>query len=173
MNHRIDRPFYRMEGSLTGGTPIGPVTDGVRADNTFRGTIVEGDLLGGHVDGVDYFRVRADGVGIVDGREVITLDDATIAVELHGYALPPAGMAVPSPEELASPDFTWPDADFTIEAFATFETASPEHAHLNRTTVVHSGTVNMATGALVIEARRPTPVGRRQERTLERAGYPG
>jgi hypothetical protein len=172
MNHRTERPYYRLEGSLTGGTPIGLVTDGLRADNTFEGTIVEGQLAGAHVDGIDYFRVRADGVGIIDGREIITLGEHTVSVELHGYALPPAGMPVPSLDELARPDFTWPDVDFTIEAFATFETASTVYAHLNRLTVVHSGTVNLATGALVIEAWRPRPVTARTHASVY-ASYPG
>jgi hypothetical protein len=165
------RPYYRLEGALTGGHAIGLVADGIRADNTFEGTIVEGELQGAHVDGIDYFRVRPDGVGIVTGREIITLDDTTIAVSLHGIAVPPAGMDVPPLEVLASPDFEWPDVEFTIEAFATFETSCPAHQHLNRTTVVHSGTVNLATGALVIEARRPTPVQPR--RPAAYAAYPG
>ena len=166
-----DQPYYRFEGSLTGGHPIGLTTDGLRADNTFAGTIVEGELAGAHVEGVDYFRVRADGVGVVTARELITHDEHTIAVDVHGLVLPPAGMPQVPIEELARPDFAWPDADFTIEAFATFETASPAFAHLNQMTVVHSGTVNLATGALVVDARRPAPV-RERSRTAAAAGSP-
>jgi hypothetical protein len=169
MNHR---PYYRLEGSLTGGHPIGLVSDGLRADNTFSGTIVAGELAGAHVDGVDQFRVRTDGIGIVDAREVVTLDGHTVGVSVHGYALPPAGMDPVPLEELDRPGFTWPDAEFTIEAFATFETASPALAHLNQLTVVHTGTVNMATGALVIEAWRPSAVRTREPVAID-AGYPG
>lgn len=165
---------YRFEGSLTGGTPIGPVSDGLRADNTFAGTIVHGELEGAHLDGIDYFRVRADGVGIVNAKEILTLGEHTIAVDVHGYVLPPDGLPTPSLEEMASPDFTWPDVPLEIEAFATFETTSPAFAHLNKVAVVHTGSVNMATGALVVNAWRPatTSTGRR-ETTPAYAGYPG
>jgi hypothetical protein len=164
--------LYRLEGSLTGGTPIGLVTDGLRADNTFSGTIVEGELRGAHVDGIDYFRVRADGVGIVNAKEIITLDDHSIAVDVHGYVLPPDGAPTPSLEEMASPGFVWPDAPLSIEAFATFETVSPAFQHLNQVTVVHTGTVNMATGELVINAWRPA-TAERQEAIPVYASYPG
>lgn len=163
---------YRFEGRLDGGTPLGPVVDGLRADNTFSGTITEGELRGAHVDGVDYFRVRPDGVGVVTGREMIALGEHRIAVTLTGYVLPPTGMSTPSLEEMADPDFAWPDVPLAIEAFATFETASPDFEHLNRTAVVHTGSVNMATGELVINAWRPSAL-ERLEPVPVHAGYPG
>ena len=48
----------------------------------------------------------------------------------------------------------WPDADHRIEAFATFSSAAPELAHLNRVTVVHTGTVNFATLKITVVAHR-------------------
>jgi hypothetical protein len=173
MNTADGRLVYRFEGKLTDSKPVGPVTDGVRADNSFEGTITEGTLLGAHVRGIDYFRVRADGVGVVDAREVVTLGDQTVAVRVHGYIVPPTGLPTPSLEELSSPDFVWPDVPFSIEALATFETAVPELAHLNRTTVVHTGSVNMATGQLVVEARRPGVPAPRRSGDDVYAGYPG
>ncbi|MFA9431963.1 DUF3237 family protein [Egicoccus sp. AB-alg2] len=171
--NRTDRPVYRFEGKLTHSAPIGPVTDGVRADNRFEGTITEGLLRGAHVDGIDHFRVRYDGVGIVDAYEVVTLGADSVGVRVQGYVLPPAGMPVPSKEDLSSPDFAWPDVPFRIECFATFETASPAHAHLNRTTVVHVGSVNLATGQLVVEAYLPGAVESRPQPRDAYAGYPG
>jgi hypothetical protein len=147
--------FYRMEGKLTTRTPIGPVVDGLRADNGFEGIITEGALSGGHLVGMDYFRVRADGVGIIDAHEIIVLGEDRIAVDVTGYVLPPEDLPVPSLEEMAGPDFVWPDTPFAVEAFATFSTAASAYEHLNRVTVVHTGSVNMATGELVIEAWRP------------------
>ena len=166
--------LYRFEGSLTGGTPIGLVTDGLRADNTFAGTIVQGELKGAHLDGIDYFRVRADGVGVVNAKEILTLDQHTIAVDVHGYVLPPEGLPTPSLEEMANPDFTWPDVPLVIEAFATFETVSPVFAHLNKVTVVHTGWVNMATGELGVNASRPATAEQTQATaTPAYASYPG
>jgi hypothetical protein len=67
--------------------------------------------------------------------------------------VPPAGAPVPSLAEVAAPGFTFPDAPLRITASATFQTAVPELAHLNRTVAVIEGTVNLATGRLEVEAR--------------------
>lgn len=146
--------FYRLDARFTHLVPVGLVSDGFRMDNRFGGTVTSGMLAGATMTGVDYFRVRPDGVGVVNARELIEHDGARIAVAIHGYVLPPAGMPVPSPEALQAPDFTWPDVDFAIEALATFETAAPRLAELNRLTVTHTGTANMSTGELVIFAHR-------------------
>ncbi|MGH3758211.1 DUF3237 family protein [Actinophytocola sp.] len=146
--------YYRLDAKFTKLGPIGLTPDGIRMDNEFAGHIAEGVLTGATVTGVDYFRIRADGVGVVDGHEVLVHDGATVAVTITGYVLPPAGMPMPSPEVLLSPDFAWPDAPFTVEVFATFETGAPKLAELNRTTVVHTGRANMATGELTIYAHR-------------------
>lgn len=149
-----DNFFYRLEGKFTKLGPIGLVTDGLRMDNEFAGTITDGALAGAQMTGIDFFRIRADGVGVVDAREMIHYKDEVIAVHVTGYVLPPADMEFPSLAALTAPDFTWPDAAFTIEALATFETASAEFAHLNRMAVVHTGHANMATGELTVVAHR-------------------
>jgi hypothetical protein len=153
---RADDPddlLYRFEGRFTEMIPVGPVPGGFRMHNSFTGSITAGELTGATVDGVDYFRIRSDGVGIVDGRELVTFDGDRIAVRITGYILPPPGMPQPSPEQLLDPDFAWPDEPFTIGVTATFETAAPELAHLNGTIVSHTGEANMARGTLLVEAR--------------------
>lgn len=155
-----DDLFYRLEARFTQLMPIGLVADGIRMHNRFAGRITAGELAGASVDGVDYFRIRSDGVGVVTGHELVEYNGARIAVAINGYGLPPAGLQLPPLEELAAPDFEWPDVPFSIEVFATFETAEPTLAYLNRTTVVHTGYANMGTRELVIEARRPEQLQR-------------
>lgn len=153
--------YYLFRGQMEKMVPIGPVAEGLRMNGHFSGTVVEGEGKGGHIELVDYFRIRPDGVGVVDAREVLTLDGQTVSVDVHGYVLPPAGLPVPTIEEMLSPDFVWADAPSTIECFATFRTAAPALAHLNRVTVAHTGYVNFATGELVVEAHRIADLARR------------
>lgn len=147
-----DTFVYRFDGRFDSIDMIGPVADGVRMDSRFSGQITKGELAGAAVTGIDYFRIRADGVGVVDGREVVDFGGARIAVRLSGYILPPEGMPVPSPEMMMSPEFFWPDVPFAVRVLATFETAAPALAHLNRLAVAHTGDVNMARGELHIDA---------------------
>jgi hypothetical protein len=146
--------FSRFEGRFTEIVPIGPVPDGVRMNGHFAGPITAGELAGGHLTGIDYFRIRSDGVGVVEAEEVVVLDGQTVAVTVNGYVLPPGGQPGPTLEQLSDPGFRWPDMPMAIAAFATFETAAPALAHLNRTIVAHTGWVNMGTGVLFVEARR-------------------
>jgi hypothetical protein len=146
--------FYVLEARFTKLGPIGLVTDGLRMDNEFAGRIRGGLLDGAALTGIDFFRIRTDGIGVVDAREMVERNGARVAVRVTGYVLPPAGMQMPSPEALTDPDFAWPDAPFSIEAFATFETAAPELAELNQVTAVHTGTANMASGELTVYAHR-------------------
>jgi hypothetical protein len=146
--------YYRFEGKFTDIKPIGVVPDGVRMDSYFAGRITDGELAGAELTGVDYFRVRSDGVGVVDGRELLVVDGQHVSVTLSGYSLPPAGAPVPTAQQLTDPTFAWPDAPLAIEVFATFETGAPALEHLNRTIVAHTGWVNMATRELYVEARR-------------------
>lgn len=149
-----DDLVYRFEGKFSELIPIGPVVDGLRMQNHFGGKITYGELTGATVSGVDYFRVRADGVGVVDAHELVVADGSRIGVRVTGYVLPPEGAPAPSAEEMAAPGFAWPDVPLTIECFATFHTADPRLAHLNRLTVVHSGYANMAANELYVEAHK-------------------
>lgn len=157
-NDRHDTDLlYRLDAHFTGMNPIGAVTDGFRSDNTFEGDITVGRFTGGHVTGIDYFRIRTDGVGVVDAREQLTVDGTRIAIWVRGYVLPPAGLPPVPPEQFESPDFSWPDLPFAIHAVAGFETAAPQFAYLNRMIVSHTGPANMASGELTVEARLLPP----------------
>jgi AAA ATPase domain len=106
--------------------------------------------------------IRADGTTGLLGPTLARLDevaahppDAAVPVGVVGLA---EAVLI---EEILSPDFVWADAPSTIECFATFRTAAPALAHLNRVTVAHTGHVNFATGELVVEAHRVADLARR------------
>lgn len=148
--------FYRLEGRFTEIVAFGEAPDGVRMDGHYSCAVTAGELPRSEMTGVDYYRIRSDGVGVVDAREVMTIEGARVSVLVRGYVLPPEGFPVPSSRELAAPDFAWPDVAFAIEAFAWFETGAAALAELNRTVVTHTGTVNLGAGTLFVEARRLT-----------------
>lgn len=145
--------LYAIDGQFNDIVIIGPVAEGFRMNGHFGGTVNAGELTGAKMTGVDYFLLRHDGVGVVRAHEVMTMDDRVIAVELQGLLRPPRGVAAPKPADLTRAGFSWPAAPYTIHVSARFETAAHGLAHLNRTVVAHSGTVNFATGKLYIEAR--------------------
>jgi hypothetical protein len=146
--------LYRFAGNFTDIVPVGPVADGFRLNGHFGGKLTDGELAGADLVGVDYFRIRNDGVGVVTAHEVVTLDDKVVTVELRGLLQPPADTDAPTATDIVQPGFTWPSAPYTIHVSATFETAHPDLAHLNQTVVAHTGTVNFAEGTLFVEARR-------------------
>lgn len=147
--------LYHMDATLTVSVPIGVVDEGFRVDNTFEGSITGGPLSGAVVRGIDYYLIRADGIGVIDAREVIIPEGGGLAVgaRARGYIRPPAGLPVPPLAELLDPAFRWPDVPFPIEVFQTFTTGAPEHAWLNDVVVSHLGEVNYATRRLWIDAR--------------------
>jgi hypothetical protein len=149
---RPGEPFYRFDGHFTDIVPIGPVPDGFRLNGHFAGSVTEGELAGAQVTGVDYFRVRADGVGVVRGHELVVAGDRVVAVELTGLLIPPEDVEAPTPADISRPGFAWPTEPYTIHVTASFETAAPDLAHLNTTIVAHRGTVNFTTGQLHIDA---------------------
>lgn len=146
-------PLYRFDGRLSRIVPVGPVADGFRLDGHFAGTLTAGELCGATVEGVDYFRIRQDGAGVVRGHEVITTgENETIAVELTGLLVPPAHIHGLRPSDIAAPGFAWPAEPYTIHVSASFQTAAPAVEYLNTTVVAHTGTVNFATGELRVDA---------------------
>ena len=151
-DHGAGMLLYRLDGQFDEIIPIGPVPDGFRMDGHFGGTVTDGDLVGAEMTGVDYFRIRHDGIGVVRAHEVVTAGERTIAVELEGLLLPPEGVDAPRPSDIVQPGFAWPDAPYTIHVSARFETAAPDLEHLNRTVVAHTGTVDFTTGQLHIDA---------------------
>lgn len=151
--HHHDDLFYRLEGQMQDMVFIGPVTEGIRMNGHFAGRLTHGELAGATFTLVDYFRLRPDGVGVVDAREVVEFEGQRVSVTVTGYVLPPHGLPVPTLTELTAPGFAFPDVPFAIEAAATFQTGAPALSHLNRTVVGHTGSVNLGTGELVVEAR--------------------
>lgn len=151
--HIDDDVVYRFDGHFTDIVPVGPVADGFRLDGHFAGTITEGELAGAALVGIDTFRIRHDGIGVVDAHEVVTHGEHVIAVRLHGLLRPPVGVDAPRPADIVQPGFAWPERPYTIHVAATFETASPQLAHLNATVVAHTGTVDFAAGRLHVDAR--------------------
>lgn len=144
--------LYSIDGAFSQIVPIGPVADGFRLDGHFGGPITAGDLTGAQMTGVDYFRIRHDGLGVVRAHEIVVAGDRVVSVELNGYLLPPQGSEAPLPGDIGQPGFSWPEEPYTIHASATFETAAPDLAYLNETVVAHSGTVNFTSGLLHIDA---------------------
>lgn len=146
--------LYHMEARLTTSVPIGLLPEGIRMDNAFEGRITSGDLAGARVDGIDYYLIRPDGVGVIDARETIVGDGFAIGAHARGYVLPPEGMQVPPLERLLDPEFPWPDEPFPLRVTQTFRTGAPGLDHLNRLVVAHLGGVNYATRRITVDAYR-------------------
>jgi len=99
--------------------------------------------------------LRSDGVGVLDVRATLKTDQAeNVAVEAHGYSLPPDGMPAVPPEVLLSPDFKWPDLPLPLHGFALYRTGSPRLAELNSTALAFEGTANLGTAKLEISAHQ-------------------
>lgn len=145
--------IYRFEARLAEMYPIGIFPEGIRFHNDFDGTIVAGPFTGGRIFGLDQFMLRGDGVGVIVAPEVIDTGDTRVSLEVRGYVVPPDGLEMPPLEAMADPGFEFPDLDFRVVGSALIRTADPRHEKLNRTVAVLEGTVNLATGRLVVEAK--------------------
>lgn len=145
--------LYRFEAAPTAVMPVGIVPEGLRLDVHFEGRVTAGTLAGGHVRGIDYLLLRADGVGVIDALETIEIEPGrVVAAHARGYIVPPAGVELPPVEVVLSPDFTWPDLPLPLHGFGLYQTGVAELAHLNRTTAAFTGHVNLGRGELVVEA---------------------
>lgn len=145
--------IYRFEARLAEMYPLGLFPEGIRFHNDFSGTIVDGPFEGARIFGFDPFLLRPDGVGVIDAPEVIDAGETRVSVHVRGYVVPPRGMQMPPLEALLEPGFAFPDIDFRVTALGLIRTADPRYAALNATVAVVEGTVNLATGRLVVEAR--------------------
>lgn len=150
-------PLYRFEARITAMVPIGLMPEGVRLDAHFEGRVVEGELAGATVAGIDYLRFRSDGVGVLDVREVLMRDGDCVEVRAGGYVIPAAGVALPSAEVMLAPEFEWPEVELPVHGFATFATATQQWQQLNRTVGTFNGIANPGAGTLVIEAHALIP----------------
>jgi hypothetical protein len=113
---------------------------------------VEGPFAGGRISGPDFFLLRHDGIGEIHAPELIEFGSHRVALDVRGYVTPPEGAPVPPLAALLAPGFEFPDVPFRVTGSALAATTSPEFAHLNGTTLVIEGHVNMATGALDVSA---------------------
>lgn len=60
---------------------------GNRLDVFFEGEMTSG-FLTGKMQGVDYFLMRADGVGVIDVRaSIMTIDGSVLSAQISGYIL--------------------------------------------------------------------------------------
>lgn len=89
--------LYRFEAAFTELVPIGFVPEGLRLDAHYRGSVVDGDLTGAGVRGIDYLLFRPDGIGVLDVHGTVTTDRGCIAVRAGDYLLPPAEFELPPP----------------------------------------------------------------------------
>ena len=145
--------IYRFDARLAEMYPIGLFSEGIRFHNDFEGTIVDGPFKGARIFGLDPFLLRPDGIGVIDAPEVIDDGATRVSVHVRGYVVPPEGMEMPPLEALLAPGFAFPDVDFRVTASGIIRTADPAYAALNATVAIIEGTVNLATGRLVVEAR--------------------
>lgn len=145
--------IYKFEAQLGGMYPIGLFAEGIRFHNDFEGIVIEGPFAGARIFGLDPFLLRPDGIGVIDAPEVIDCGETRVSLHVRGYVVPPAGMEMPPLEALLEPGFAFPGVDFRVTASGLIRTASPEWASLNATVAIIEGTVNLATGRLVVEAR--------------------
>jgi hypothetical protein len=150
---RLGDVVYRFRGELGALNPVGLFAEGIRFHNQFEGRIVDGPFAGGRISGPDFFVLRHDGVGEIHAPELIELGHHRVAVDVRGYVVPPAGLAMPPLVALLEPGFEFPDLPFRITASALASTTSPEFDWLNATSIVVEGAVNMATGDMDVTAR--------------------
>jgi hypothetical protein len=93
----------------------------------------------------------------VGGVATVSRSGIAAAPLCREYLIPPAGLALPSPEVMLTPEFTWPEVDLPVHGFAMFRTAAQEWQELNRTVGTFNGSANPGAGTLVIEAKAFVP----------------
>jgi hypothetical protein len=151
---RLGATVYRFQGVLGAPNPVGVFADGIRFHNHFEGHVIDGPFAGARISGPDYFVLRPDGIGEIHAPELIELGDVRVALDVRGYVVPPPGAPVPPLDAVVRPGFEFPDVPFRVTGSAFAATTAPGYEHLNGTTIVIEGTVNMATGDLDVTARQ-------------------
>lgn len=143
---------YAFQAQISRISPIGLVPAGLRIDVGFTGALTEGPASRSTVEGIDYLLIRHDGVGVIDAYELITGPDATAtSVRAEGYVVPPFEM--PPLEALLDPSFAWPDVDLPMHGSTRLQSSTAGLEEVNRTAYAFTGSVNMARGSLIVEAR--------------------
>jgi hypothetical protein len=142
---------YAFEARFTSVRPLGITPVGLRIDVEFAGLVTDGPLAGKGLAGIDYLLIRADGIGQIDAREVISDGGTVLACpRVLGYIVPP--LTLPPLEVVADPGFDWPDVDLPIHGAAYIETAVDDLAAARSTVYAWNGTVNVATATIRVSA---------------------
>jgi len=123
---------FTLEDVLSGKTSV-PM-QGARIDVAFKGRTT--GRLAGHVHGIDYLLIRADGRVDLNIHATIETEDG------HRIALAAVGVCLPRPAE--------PIAD--LRENVELITASEDYAWVNTRQVWGVGTVNFAIGKINVEA---------------------
>ena len=121
-----------LEDVLSGKTSV-PM-QGTRIDFAFEGRAT--GRLAGHLQGIDYLLIRADGRIDLNIHAIIETEDG------HRIALAADGVCLPRPAE--------PIAD--LRENVELITASEDYAWVNTRQVWGVGTVNFASGKIHVEA---------------------
>jgi hypothetical protein len=154
---RVGELIYHFEGQLAPMYPIGRFDEGIRFHNEFEGRVVAGPFAGARIFGLDQFLLRPDGVGVIVGAEVIDDGQHRVSGELRGYVVPPPGAPTPPLDAVLAGTLQPPDVPLRVTGSVLLKTTAAGFGHLNQTTAVIEGTVNLATGRLDVEARAVEP----------------
>jgi len=115
-----------------GETPAGNRRIGLVAGGTFAGPRLRGSVLPG---GADWIIGRPDGVTTLDVRIVLQTDDgAAIGLTYRGLRHGPAAVM----EKVNGGQFVDP-SEYYFRIAATFETAAPQYAWLNKMFAIGTG----------------------------------
>jgi hypothetical protein len=113
---------------------VKPPSQGARFDLLFEGSLTGPDLAG-HIKGVDYLEVRADGRFMLNiFATVITDDNEAIALHEDGIAIPAE------------------DNNANLQLNLTFTTNSEKYRWLNQIQVWGIGQVDLITGKISVRA---------------------
>jgi hypothetical protein len=124
-----------MESIVAG--QIAPPPEGARFDIAFDGGIT-GEMLKGHISGVDYLNIRADGrIELHIHADITTEDNEKISFFADG-------ICVANPEQ--GPGI------FDLRENGTLTTSSPAYAWLNQVQIWGSGTVDAVRGQVTVKA---------------------
>ncbi len=131
------RPLFVLRLKVAPIQDLGMTPGGGRRLGVVTGGAFEGDRLSGSVlaGGADWQGVHSDGTTTLDVRLPLETDDgALIAMRYSGLRHGPADVLA----RLAAGENVDP-ADYYFRTTATFETASPAHAWLNRVIAIGTG----------------------------------
>ena len=147
------------EATFTEIVPTGLVPESIRFDFHDSGSAVDGLLTAAVVCGVGYLLLRADGVGVLDVRLVLTTPRTEGRFSPRNRLLGTTGRRPGAPlEMLPSPGFAWTDRSMPIHGFALCQTGAAELAWLNHTAVAFEGWANAGAKKLTVTARTLIPI---------------